>query len=193
MLTLSKFCRVVATIVVVFASGLFCQATAEDALEPVSTRPVMERDYVLIKGSLSNGTPGCLVMAPDGTVRFVEERPIGKEVDVGLGCDGIWNISGNLQAARRYVTVDENGTLVVSEKANDKVRMLFLYPGERGRDRKIKIVLRDTERMKDFTLKFERKAEIVSNKDETESVRTHRVVAREGLGGEEFRFEGFSK
>jgi hypothetical protein len=194
MATVSKLGRVLATAFLACAGTLAYQASAQDASEPVSRRPVDEREYVLIKGSLSNGTPGCLALAPDGSVRFIEKRPVGKEISVGLGYDCIWNISGALStAAGKYVALGDNGTLAVRDKRDDKLGLLFLYIGERGPGRKIKIVLRDTERKVDYTLKFERKSELVSNKDETDSIRTHRVVAIEGHGGDEFKFEGFSK
>lgn len=194
MSTIPNLCRVLVMGFLIVAGAAYCQTSAEEGAEPVARRPVYEQDYVLIKGSLSNGTPGCLAVAPDGSVRFVENRPIGKEISVELGYDCIWNISGALSTeAGKYVAIGDHGTLAIREKGNDKLRLLFLYEGERGPSRKTKIVLRDIDRKVDYTLRFDRKAEVVSDKDDTESIRTHAVAAIAGHGGEVFKFEGFSK
>ena len=74
--------HVIPTAFLAVATAMSYQASAQDNPAPVARRPVDEQDYVLIKGNLINGTPGCLALAPDGSVRFVEGRPLGKDVTV---------------------------------------------------------------------------------------------------------------
>ncbi len=160
---------------------------------PERRPPLLDLEFVLIKSRLGDGTEGCLAMAQDGTIRFVEQRPIDKETSIGFGYKCEWNLAGPLSADGKYVVIDKNGSLVVSDKPNRRFNLLYIYTGERGPNRKIKLVLRDTERKVDYTLKIEEKVEIVSAKDNPDSSRTHSVIAVEGHGGEDFQFSGFSK
>lgn len=172
----------------VYLAILVGNACAAD-FEIVSAPPTKDTDEVLVQGRVGE-TVGCLALTAEGRVCFVEGEAKDNRKLGNFGLRTVWHLVGAMYVDEMFLSIGEDGKLVGSRVHGKPYEQLYLY--SKPPTKHVKIVIRDTDRRVDYTLKIAEESRPMDLPG-GRSARVHDVFAIKGLDGAEFTFKGGSK
>lgn len=160
--------------------------------EITTVPPTKDFDEVLVQSKVGEKT-GCLALTAEGSICFVEGEAMENRKLADRGLSTTWHLGSAMYANKKFVSVGEGGKLVGSTEYGKPYQQLYLYNRPpTGKQSLVKIVIRDTEREIDYTLKIAEESRALRIADDL-VVHVHDVFIIKGLDGASFTSSGSSK
>jgi hypothetical protein len=154
------------------------------------TPPTKDFDEVLVQSKVGEKT-GCLAMTAEGVICFVEGEAKENRRLADRGLSTTWHLGSAMYVNKRHLSVGEGGKILGSTDYGKPFKQLYLYTRPPP-TKYVKIVIRDTDKRIDYTLKIVEESREL-RVDDAAVVLVHDVFVIEGLDGAAFTFSGSSK